>query len=722
MNRSLKIPGTNGIIDLITNKKAPLTRRPLKNLKAHNKVMKIELKKLSLTNFKGIKSLVIDTFDDITNVFGDNATGKTTVFDAFLWLLFGKDSTDRKDFEIKTLDSRNNPIRRQDHEVAATLLVDGEEKTLRRLYKEKWVKNRGKVEPEFSGHTTEFFWNDVPLQANEFKAKIDGLVDESVFKLITNTAYFNSMDWKSRRMVLESIAGVITDAEIAEGDTSFEALLAEIKGKSFAEYKAQLSARKKNLKEKLEEIPARIQEANRAMPDEADFSLVEKALDGKQQELRTIEDGIIDQANAASEKNAAIRRKIDDIHNLQTEIQNIEHNIRTGINQQSQDRQNEIAAKKRQLRTLQDEVQTKAGSITRLKDNIKAMDKERAQLREEWELENKKVMPEFAPFEFDESACTCPTCKQALPADQVANRKDALQKNYDDNKLIEEKKFNTTKADKLITIQNDGKKLAADIAEAEQRLASLGDTEADKRSITNLQQEISALEQEHSALVENEATEITTSIANNTDLATLRKQIAGLEAEKDALEKPDTTLVNELREKKVAITKEIDELKERLGGKQQRQQQLDRIAELERQEKDYSQQIADLEGKEFTVARFERAKMDQLEEKVNALFKEVKFKMFDQQINGGEVPTCVTLINSNGAFVPYPDANNAARINAGLDIIRVLSAHHKVWAPIFIDNAESVTKLISVDAQVVRLVVSGKDKKLRVEAAEMVMA
>lgn len=66
--------------------------------------------------------------------------------------------------------------------------------------------------------------------------------------------------------------------------------------------------------------------------------------------------------------------------------------------------------------------------------------------------------------------------------------------------------------------------------------------------------------------------------------------------------------------------------------------------------------------------------------------------------------------------VPYGSGlNNAAKINVGLDIINTLSEHYGILAPIFVDNAEAVTKFINVDAQLISLVVSEKDKQLRVE-------
>ncbi|MGI8600291.1 MAG: ATP-binding protein, partial [Chitinophagaceae bacterium] len=177
--------------------------------------MNIILRKLQLTNFKGIKNLSCE-FSHETFIYGENATGKTTVMDAFLWLLFGKDSTDRKDFEVKTLDKAGNVIEKTDHEVYALLDVDGRDIELKRVLREKWQKKRGSVEAEFTGNETLYFWNDVPCQQKEFQAKINNLVDESIFKLLTSPLYFNSLPWQNRRDVLIGIAGDVTDAEVLD--------------------------------------------------------------------------------------------------------------------------------------------------------------------------------------------------------------------------------------------------------------------------------------------------------------------------------------------------------------------------------------------------------------------------------------------------------------------------------------------------------------------------
>src|SRR5690606_25619917 len=178
--------------------------------------MNILLKKLTLTNFKGIRSFKVDFNEETTNILGRNEAGKTTLMDSFLWLFFGKDSTDRKDFEIKTLDENNRPYHKLDHEVSLVFDVDGQIIVPRRTLREKWVTKRGERNEVFSGHETHFFWNDVPCKAEEYAAKVSGLLNEGVFKLITNTTYFNALKWQERRQVLLSIAGNISDTEVLD--------------------------------------------------------------------------------------------------------------------------------------------------------------------------------------------------------------------------------------------------------------------------------------------------------------------------------------------------------------------------------------------------------------------------------------------------------------------------------------------------------------------------
>src|SRR5690625_398017 len=228
----------------------------------------IKLLNMKLSHFKGIKDLEIDFNGDDTRIYGDNGTGKTTVFDAFVWLLFNKDSQNKSDFQIKTMEN-DEVIHNLNHEVAATLLVDGSELQLKKVFKEKWTKPKGKIDHVFGGHTTDYYINEVPCGTKkEYDETITDIIDESVFKLLTNPNEFNvNMHWKDRRNLLFEIAGDITDEDVIASDKDLSKLLDVLNGRSIDDLKKVIAAKRKEINKKLEEIPTRIDEINRNKPD-----------------------------------------------------------------------------------------------------------------------------------------------------------------------------------------------------------------------------------------------------------------------------------------------------------------------------------------------------------------------------------------------------------------------------------------------------------------------
>ena len=181
----------------------------------------ITILQLSLLNFKGIRSLTVNFGEHETNIFGANGTGKTTVFDAFRWVLFGKDCNDRKDFNIKTLGKDGKPIERIPHEVTVKLVVGGEEITLKKCYVEKWTKKRGQALETFSGNGVECYYNEVPCSAKEYDAKVSEICDEQVFKLITNPLFFTAQKKDFQRSILIRMAGDVTNQELISSNPSF---------------------------------------------------------------------------------------------------------------------------------------------------------------------------------------------------------------------------------------------------------------------------------------------------------------------------------------------------------------------------------------------------------------------------------------------------------------------------------------------------------------------
>jgi DNA repair exonuclease SbcCD ATPase subunit len=644
----------------------------------------IFLKQLTLLNFKGVRSFTVDFTEKITTIAGENGVGKTTLLDAFTWLLFGKDSTDRSAFEIKTLDENNDPLHKLDHEVTAILQVGGEQIELRRVYREKWVKKRGSATAELEGHTTDFFWNGVPQSQQEYKKKIDSLIDEAMMKLLTSPKAFNALDWQKRRQVLTAMAGNITDNDIAGEREDFRILLSQITGKSLEEYKREIAARKKKLKEQLTLIPARIDEAERGRPEAMDYVAIEK-------EIETLSAYLVELEQQIADKSSALQGWFDKVAEHRREVGNINLQIQRLEGEDSQKKLNacyeieqEIKAAKRDIEAHQRDADGIRKEIAVIKGRIVDLDAGVDRLRAEWVVENEKTLT------IDPNALKCPTCQREFETEKVEDIREKLSTQFNESK---------TKLLKQISDEAEGKKsrgneLRAELEKKEAELNTLAG------QVKECEDELKACE---AALEEKK----NAPFIPNPEIEVLRSKLKEVEAA--APEKP-TVDDAELKEKKRKTVEALSVEKIKRSTKDQVEKTNTRIKQLQEEERSLAQQIADLESTEFTIEQFTRAKIDEIESRINSRFKIVRFRMFRTLVNEGEVECCDCLVNG----VPYPDLNTASKINAGMDIINALSDHYGISAPVWVDNREGVTELLSCDSQIINLMKLSEYKTLTV--------
>ncbi len=285
---------------------------------------------LKLQNFKGIRNFTLDAQGRDISVFGDNATGKTTLADAFMWLLFDKDSANRKDFEIKTLGPDGKPEHGLDHSVEAVLeLEDGSHLALKKVFKEKWTKKRGSAKAEFTGHTVDHFIDVVPVQKKEYDARIADIIDEETFKLLTNPKYFNEhLHWQKRRQILLEVCGDVSDAEVIASDKAL-ARLPEILGdRSLEDHRKVIAARRAEINKELDRIPVRIDEAARALPDLAglDRAVLEKKLKELQEQKQAKE-----KEKIRLESGGEIAEKRKALAELDAGLQELKNGLRADI-------------------------------------------------------------------------------------------------------------------------------------------------------------------------------------------------------------------------------------------------------------------------------------------------------------------------------------------------------------------------------------------------------
>jgi len=648
----------------------------------------MRLLKLSLKNFKGCRSFVLDVQGNNCNIYGDNATFKTTLYDAFLWLLFNKDSQGKADFEIKTLDATGQPLHGLEHSVEADLVPAGDSVvTIKKSYAEMWQKKRGSAKEVFTGHTTEYFIDGVPVKKTEYASRIAGLCDENIFKLLTNPLFFNTqLHWQKRREILFSICGDISDEDVITSDSSLAKLPAILKNRKLEDHRKVIMGRRTEINQELEKIPIRIDEVFRSLPDVSGvfpsevankITVLKTRLTEKNQEVVRIQAGgqVAEKTKALREAEAGllyIRNKYrlaqeSKIQALRADLQALYVNIDKWS---SELRQTSFALAQNQAGIDENET-----SITRL--------------REEWYTVNSRQI-EYSP------ESVCPACGQDLPEENLAQACE--------NAVAA---FNLGKAEELEKISAEGKK---------RRLAVEGlqsSNEKLEREATGLKKFIADAQVEAGVLQEQ---------INNPPTSEDPEYIRALQAitnKKESLEKQISELATGEREGRVTVVEaeigllenEISALKDMLDSVDRQEKGQVRIDELKQQERVMAAEFEKLEGELRLTEEFIRIKVRMLEEKINSRFKLAEFRLFENQINSGISECCDVTLNG----VPFGSMNSAGRIQVGLDIISVLCENYNFYPPIWCDNRESTVEIPEVKNQIINLYVSKKDTKLRVE-------
>lgn len=651
--------------------------------------MELKLKSLTLRNFKGIKDLTLSGLKDEVIIRGMNTTGKTTVMDAWLYLLFGKDSSGRTDFNIKTLDQKTGePFHRLEHEVSAELLVDGETITLKKIYREKWTKPRGSKEEVFSGHETEHYYNEVPFAQRDYNAKIEALCPERIFKLITNPMAFTSLPWQEQRKMLFDIAGEIDELEIASRNPAWMALVKTINvHKTMEEYRREIAMKKKRIKEDLEQIPARMDEVQRGMPAMEDWNAISSEITKKQKAVKAIEKEISDMSAAMNKEFENYRAKQSEINSRKIRLDEISALAVREVRKQH----SEIKDKWTNLNSRTVSIEREIAQIKRINESLARekvlYSKDRERLIEKWrEINSSQVF-------FDEDEFACPTCHRAFEDAEIEKMKSEMAISFNENKVIQ-----------LERNVAEGKSTAA-------KLKNVTDALADNESqITALEEEAKSIQGELAKISPADIEPLSAmldmdlALKGNKEYHSLKKEIEEAEKALVAPARPDTLSREDEKDK---LQYEIRILEATLLKRDQIETANKRLSQLADDQERLAEELSRLEGIEFDIQTFTRAKIETIENQVNSMFSIVRFKMFDTQVNGQSVETCEATVKG----VPFKDVNNASKINAGMDIIDTLSDHYGIFVPVWADNAEACNQILPLKSQMFKLYVT-EDKVL----------
>ncbi|MCD7721256.1 MAG: AAA family ATPase [Prevotellaceae bacterium] len=648
---------------------------------------KVTVKEMRLVNFKGIRELEAAFNDRLTDISGKNGTGKTTVYDAFTWALFGKDSQDRKQFDIKTLGKDGKPLPDIPHEVSVLLDVDGEEIRLTRRFTEQWVKPRGEEARVFKGNEEERLYNGVPMSLRDWNAKIEAICPERVFKAVTSPTWFTSQKPDQQRAMLLRMAGGVRDADITEGDQDLAKWLAGLTGKTIEERKREIAANKRRLGEEIATFAPRIDERKRDITslEAVDFQAVETELKQKKALLAVAENCLLSENKRTEEYQKEIERRRDKTDRLQAELINRESEVRNEALREWREKMDAKKAAEAKMESLKREAQSVTRQRAELDKVQLALEDERRKLLCEWRAIRAE---EFKP---DGSVFVCPTCGRRYQGKEFEDRRGELLA-----------KFNADKARRLEANKAKGMKVKEHL-------------EATQAMLTELAGKANTLLLERQGIEESEAYRFNDPepdtrrlIEEDIKCQDLRADIKGVQAlyRYDDTQTPDLSGKEAERQR---LKEEMETLTARLAKRDELQRSRGRVGELEAEWRKCSQAVADLEREEMLMRRFEKRRSDLIEGKVNALFQIVRFKLTDTLINGQEVDVCEATVDG----VPYSSQNNAMRINMGLDIINAISKAEGVCAPIFVDNAESVNSLLTTEGQMIRLNVTC-DETLRI--------
>ena len=567
----------------------------------------IKIDRLRLENFKCHRNLELDFGGQNVSIYGDNAAGKTSVYDALTWLLFGKDSAGNgeKNFDVKPLSAAGAVA---DHNaitsVEAALLVAGAPITLKRTYREVWSTKRGSSAVTFDGHVSEYYIDGVPCKKNAFDSRIREIVPEDTFRLLTSVSCFvQDLHWQKRRAVLFDIAGTLTDREIMAPDSRFAALSQTLGNMPLEDYRRKLLAGRKDFLGAKTDIPARISECQKTVAE----------LEGIDYEGIRAEIGALE---AEAEQVAAQIHATgaEDGERLRSELNQLEH------------------------RLTRDRAQLQAAE-----QSAAAHEKSIEESRARWISVNQEGF----------TGGSCPTCGQSLPAHQLKAATDAFESRKR-SRLQEIERTAASQKTAMEQAQSRAAQLTAEIRQAEERAATL-----------------------RNAL-----------------------SVAGEAPRDDAL-----------RDRLAALRQEIAGKWETVGKRSALDRARQRIGELQQEARNAAECLESIEAMLYQIEEFTRYKARFVEDSINSQFHTARFRLFREQANGGLEERCDVVYEG----IPYSGLNNGAKINVGIDIINTLSRYYGVAVPLFVDNAESVTRLEYAATQVIRLVVSESDKKLRCE-------
>lgn len=658
----------------------------------------IQFKKLRLLNFCGIRNAEYEFGDELTIIKGKNGLGKSTIANAILYTLFGKDINGNS-LDIKTFDKDHNIIREIPHEVELTVRVHciGEEGAsnqviiLKRKLTDSW-------DVDMCTNTYKYFVNGDICTANDYCNVVDSICPYDAFRLCSSSRHFVCLSWQEQRNKLQALVGNISTDDITQGDEKFDFVVEALRKQDIDKYVHHLKYSRKEVQDQLDSVPIRLEELNKSLPKAQDWEALatEKAqlneklveLANKIQEIRT--------GGADKVRLDAIRKKIDFAEKRKRNMEQSAMNLAT---EQTTKHQSDvitanIAATKAQ--SLVDDLKATMRGYT--ESEIHAKDKKEECERKVADINNRLDELSKSRWSWNAEDGICPHCGQPLPAEDVERIKKESKDRFNEHKSNASKKiqeeFNgiqqeyTDAKNILEKLDNDRMVTTNQLVKANK---TLKEAEFKKREVDaekpKTYEQILAEKEEYQQVV---------------------KELADLQAELDKPSETEETskMLTELEKEREPIGIRYNEVLELLGKKEAFDRITARIAEINEYKLTYRAQLDELD-KQLDVVREYNQKADQLlEDRVNEHFRFVKWSMFKTNLKGEREATCECYHDG----VPYRRLNTAAKVNAGIDIAYTFAKYNEIEVPMLLDECESVNHPICRGGQQIRMVVTTDDE------------
>lgn len=629
--------------------------------------MKIELKTMTLQNFKKERSKTI-TFAHNTIISGGNETGKSTVYDAYLWCLFG--TTSRPGATVQTLDKHNNVIHKLETSVVVILNYNDERDVkIERRLSERW-KGKDTSEEFFLGTTQARFVDDVPCSVSAFKEKLNSLCDFDDWFMLSNINLFWTYKVDVRRKILMSLAGEIDEENLmAQYPAVYKGVKTE--KKNIAEMLTQQKATRKKANDELQTIPAKVQAQDMLKSDE-DFAQLEKEKNEIDKQISSIDASLqgvivnVDEQKEYQNRLAEEERKYEKTRKEWADkhfacINDAFKKVNTAADEMHE-----------AIRIQKKDIDNNVENGCRLS----LLTKEFNELMQQWNNVNEKE------FNFAQTD-VCPVCNRPYTEEMKS-------KEYE-NAVAE---FNAHKSGELARIQKAA-------SEKNSQIAII------KGNINTFEQ-ITAIKDNENVKTKTDAHNVLSAGLAKIKAETWeqseekKKADASLQAIKST---EPTTEVNasakENKQKKQELTVKRDDLIKRISGRDMNERIEKEKEKLDARSRELAQIVADCNEVIRQIKEYKKAKIAIVENNVNSFFSLIRWKFYEQNITNDDEKEVCTAIDSNG--VDYNNTNDGTVINMGIDIINGISKAKNVYVPLFVDRKESVEKALTSTQQSIYL-------------------